>query len=619
MTEVSRTQPIVLDTDSGAVLGQMHAPASSGWSGTSVLIVGPWGWDDVVTYRSRRDWADDLAAAGHVALRIDLPGSGDSAGAHADDGLVPAWSGAVAAATAYLRGLRGSRRVAVIGMGLGGLVTLKAIDAGASVDDAILWATPRSGRAFLREMRAFSNLQAVRFSLTGEPEPELLPPGWLEVGGFVLSSRTMAELEPLDATGLAGHGLRRVLLLDRDGLPLDERVRLHLVESGADVVLDSGVGWAAMCADIEQHQPPLAVFATVRRFLDHGLADAEASAGGPAVLPEGEALAAATLRAGPDAIRQTAVSLDAPAGRNFGILTEPENTTRTGLCAVFLNAGAVRRIGPNRMWVDASRRWAARGVPSLRLDIEGIGDADGDAFAFADVNAFYRPGLERQVTAALDLLEARGLGNRFILIGLCSGAYWAFQVGVADDRVTAIAMLNPRALIWDPHVFVRLASRDARKVLERSSWGRLLRGRIGPRRVASVGRALAIRYTDALLDAAAAGRLRSRGAPRPDSVESLLSGLDRRGTNVLLAFSDEEPLCGWLEDRGVPARFARWPNASFVRLPGRDHTVRPIVAQTAVQALLDRVLDGQLRAAGETHTDPSRSSAALVQPPAAVP
>jgi len=503
-------------------------------------------------------------------------------------------------------------------MGLGGLSALVAIDAGAAVDDLVLWAAPRSGRAFLREMRAFSGLQAVRFSLSGEPEPDLLPSGWLEIGGFVLSATTMADLEALDVTRLSVRSPLRVLLLDRDGLPVDERVRRHLEESGAEVVLDSGAGWSAMCADIEQHQPPRTVFATVRRFL--GVPSGHAAdpiPGGTFGTREENAPVSATLLAGGHAIRQTAVSIEAPEGRNFGILTEREDATRTDLCAVFLNAGAVRRIGPNRMWVEASRRWAARGVPSLRLDLEAIGDSDGDPTAFADVNAFYRPGLERQVTAALDLLQARGLGERFILVGLCSGAYWAFQIAVTDERVAAVALLNPRTLIWDPHVFVRLASRDARKVLARASWGRFLRGRIGPRRVASVARALAIRFGDGVRDGI--HRLRSRGAARPDTVESLLAGLDRQGTNVVLAFSDEEPLCGWLEDIGLPARFRRWPNAAFVRLPGRDHTVRPIVAQVAVQALLDRVLDRQLQAAGQPHPGASRSSPALVQPPATVP
>jgi len=34
-----------------------------------------------------------------------------------------------------------------------------------------------------------------------------------------------------------------------------------------------------------------------------------------------------------------------------------------------------------------------------------------------------------------------------------------------------------------------------------------------------------------------------------------------------------------------------WPNAVLETLPGRDHTVRPIVAQRAVHAMLGRELE----------------------------
>ena len=50
---------------------------------------------------------------------------------------------------------------------------------------------------------------------------------------------------------------------------------------------------------------------------------------------------------------------------------------------MLLNSGAVRRIGPQRMWVEAARRWAALGVPTLRFDVVGVGDSDGDGSAYA--------------------------------------------------------------------------------------------------------------------------------------------------------------------------------------------------------------------------------------------
>ena len=616
------SRPLSLETDREPIFGFLHEASDERRSGTGVLIVGPWGWDEVVTYRSRRDWAADLARLGHPTLRIDLPGAGDSAGSDIDDDLVNAWSGGIRAAASALREL-GPRRVAVIGMGLGGLSAARAVHEGASVDDLILWAVPTTGRAWLREMRAFAGLQAMRFSLHGDAEPRLLPDGWLEVGGFVLTAATMAAVGTLDLTAWRLGRLERALLLDRDGMAVDKAARAHLEAEGVSVGVGSGVGWAAMCADIERHRPPLSVFEAVAEFLAAGID------GLPAGIEPSETAKASALRATVardahpirlrhDHVVETPITLRQPSGRTFGILAEQEAATSANLCVIFLNAGAVRRIGPNRMWVDASRRWAARGVPSLRLDIEAIGDADGDSTVFADVNEFYRAGLETQITAAIDVLVERGVARRFILVGLCSGAYWAFQVAVADERVVAAVLVNPRALIWDPHIFTRLAARDARKVLQRASWSRFLRGQIGPRRILELARTVTVRTVDGLRRRAAHGAAR-RSGHRAETVEGLLAGLDRRGTRTVLAFSDEEPLCGQFEDDGLAVRFGRWPSAAFVRLPGRDHTVRPIVAQAAVQSLIDDAIEAVADHRAVPATGPARDAQPVGQPPSPAP
>ncbi len=81
-----------------------------------------------------------------------------------------------------------------------------------------------------------------------------------------------------------------------------------------------------------------------------------------------------------------------------------------------------------------------------------------------------------QVRNAIDALEARGLGPRFILSGLCSGAYWSFHGALADDRVTAALMLNGAALIWDPNLD---KMRDLRAGLRDPwLWRRAARGQV---------------------------------------------------------------------------------------------------------------------------------------------
>src|SRR5258705_13926090 len=65
------TRPLYLDTKGGPTLAFLDAPDSAVWSGTAIVIVGPWGWDEVVTNRSRKDWAEQLVRLGHATLRID--------------------------------------------------------------------------------------------------------------------------------------------------------------------------------------------------------------------------------------------------------------------------------------------------------------------------------------------------------------------------------------------------------------------------------------------------------------------------------------------------------------------------------------------------------------------
>ena len=58
-----------------------------------------------------------------------------------------------------------------------------------------------------------------------------------------------------------------------------------------------------------------------------------------------------------------------------GIVTPASGTPqRTGV--VFLGAGILHRVGPNRMHVTLARALAAAGLPGLRFDFSGIGESD---------------------------------------------------------------------------------------------------------------------------------------------------------------------------------------------------------------------------------------------------
>jgi pimeloyl-ACP methyl ester carboxylesterase len=610
MTAPPRAQPLFLDVAPDPVFAMFHPAAADTPSRTSVLITAPWGWDEVTSYRSRRAWAERLAEAGHPTLRIDFPGAGDSAGLPGDASRVAAWTASVSGAAAWLAAATSAGRVAAIGLGLGGLVAAAAVSDGAMIDDLVLWATPAHGRAFLREQQAFANLQSSRYGPTGESGSTGLPDGWLEVSGFVLSAETIAALDGLDLVAMNTGRLRRALLMDRDGLPIGASLRRHFEAAGVEVSEASGHGWGAMCFHPEQYDPPLDVIERVTSWI--GAADALRA------VPEANAPEAFEIPGVADGvelivdgrrIREHALEPEERLGRSFGILSEPADQPRSDLCAVFLNAGAVRRIGPNRMWVETSRRLAATGVPSVRIDVEGIGDADGDAGMYVDVGRFYTPDRGEQIVAILDSLQAQGYGPRFVLVGLCAGGYWAFNTGAEDARVIAALVLNPRALVWDTELVARRDARQVQRLGDPGLWRRILRGDVEAARIAAVARAFA-RQTLAGLARRVGG---GRSGPPDDSLtaqlERTLDRLRDTKTRVVLAFSGDEPVYDELARDGILGHMARWPGIVVEALPGSDHTVRPIVAQDMTQALLDREFASLLGASPDAATAPDPTPA----------
>src|SRR5262249_27402146 len=107
------------------------------------------------------------------------------------------------------------------------------------------------------------------------------------------------------------------------------------------------------------------------------LKDPSAASAPPAQTGEPTLVAA---RVGAGSVRETPLFLPV-AGEGsrslFGIHTEPLDPPRgkRSPMVLFLNAGAVHRVGPNRMYVDLARSWAEHGLTSLRLDLSGLGDS----------------------------------------------------------------------------------------------------------------------------------------------------------------------------------------------------------------------------------------------------
>ncbi len=566
-----------------AMLHEPEAPSSTG-----VLFIPPFGWEESCSYRVRRTWATSLAREGNAVMRFDLPGTGDSSGTPVDAGRVAAWLRAIDAAAIELRALTGCTRVAAMGVGFGGLLACIASSAGADLDELILWAVPGRGRAILRELKAFAQLEVSR-----QASALPLTDGDVTVNGFVLSAESAAAVGGLDVRASPPTGVRRALLLDRDRIPIDDTLRATLVAGGADVTLAPGKGYATMMAEPQLSVPPWDTMAVVSAWLA-----AESAADRPQCPPRGLRTDTTVVASGTE-VSERLITFGLSGATAVGVLTEPLDEEAPPLCAVLLNAGAIRRIGPNRMWVEAARRWASLGVPTLRLDLASIGDGGGpDSFPFPN-QQLYEPRYGQHVRAVIHALVAAGLPPRFLLVGLCSGAYWSFQVAQVDDRVCGVVMLNPMALVYDPFQWTVRRSRFLWNVRNPGTLGRVLSGDVPMSDTLLVAKAVARRAITApsRLPARVAARRRARKAGG-DQLDHELDRLREKGVQALLAFSPGEPLHDELAREGRWDRLGRWPNLTLQRFDGPPaaHMLQPLVLQQQAHALLDSALESLLGA-----------------------
>ncbi len=561
------------------LFGWYHPGCGAALRDTGVVLCNPFGYEAMAVHRAYRRLATRLASTGHPVLRFDYDGTGDSGGELSDPDRVPAWLASIEVATLEIARSSGVSRTVLFGARFGALLAL-AYAARRPVDGLVLLAPPESAKALMREMAAIHGLKHLPPRPAGMPqEPEEA------VVGFPLDAATREALLGLEL--FAARPARRVLVIARDDVPAgEENLAKKLREIGAKVSVCTEPGYAGMVA----RNPVRATFPdNLFDAIQSWLATAEQERARPFAPPQ---LPSAMSTATPaPSVREEAVVVD---GDLFGVWTEPAKPKRRPTAILLLNVGADHHVGSNRLYVKMARAWAQLGYRVLRLDFAGVGDSP--ARNGSPENDIYSPASFPATRAAIDFAAGRG-ASRFVLMGLCSGAYVSYHTALSDPRVSGIVMINVATFHWtegDFMVNVQAARSAAgartriylRKVLWPKTWRQLLRGKVhvsaialdmARRARAQGGRKLRALFT----------RLRT-GEVEVSDIRRGFERLCGRGTKCMLVFGSFEMGVDILEQHlGPNARAMRdAPGFRLELVDGVDHTFTPLWGQKKLIGML---------------------------------
>jgi alpha-beta hydrolase superfamily lysophospholipase len=410
----------------GSVAGFFHAaPGRMG-----VLMLSPWGFEEMTVRRGWATLAVGLAEAGLPCLRFDWPGTGDSLGNALDIETLDIWRAAVREAATYLRETTGIDRLCVLGQGLGALLAIES-EREINADALVVMAPAREGRAGVRELTAWSAILASFLRIETE-----FAGAAVNVMGFTLSRPFTETLTALTLDRAPRADAPPALLLARADRAGDDDIAEALLSRGHALTRMPYEHYARFVAHQSTSEVPAEDFARIITYLK-ALGGAEARSTAPAS-------ALTSDLAGPDFDERSLPF--GTEGRLHGILCTPKGQPSRAV-VVLVNSGYNTHTGWARMHVTIARALAARGIASYRIDCSGIGDSPLPPGVSSQL--LYTEDQIADVRAALDAIAPLGLGPA-MLSGRCSGAYASLQACARDPRVSGVIAINTLRLILDP-------------------------------------------------------------------------------------------------------------------------------------------------------------------------
>ena len=246
-----------------------------------------------------------------------------------------------------------------------------------------------------------------------------------------------------------------------------------------------------------------------------------------------------------------------------GVLNLPAGAE---VAVVFVHGWSGYRCGPHRMFVNTARCLAEAGVASLRFDLRGRGDSEGESSG-TDLD-----GMVEDLLAAVRFVRAETGIRRVVPLGICSGGNVVLG-GASLDRSLDGLVLWSTPLFAPQKPKTDRARRSAfflveyaRKALRRETWAKLFRGAIDFRGVFRTVR----------------GRSKPKGRNPKDSRRDIMSDLVGFKSPVLFVYGSRDD-----EAIGAPEFYATFCEgegieAAFHTVEGANHSYYSVAWESEV-------------------------------------
>jgi exosortase A-associated hydrolase 1 len=258
-----------------------------------------------------------------------------------------------------------------------------------------------------------------------------------------------------------------------------------------------------------------------------------------------------------------------------GVVTTPVQPVGD-LGMVIVVGGPQYRAGSHRQFVQQARSAAATGVPTLRFDVRGMGDSEGELRNFEHITP--------DIAAAIGALLQTCPGvQRVALWGLCDGASAALLYlddTTQDPRVHALCLLNPWVRSEATLAATHVKHYYGQRLMQREFWAKVMRGQVAGRAVRGLMQNI---YAVVRSQSARLRTDRTARAMYPQRMRQAWTNFGGRVILVLSAndYTAKEFLVAWSGDAWASVR--THPGTTSLSVAGADHTFSQLDIQQSME------------------------------------